>query len=133
MAACGPGSPLTVPVTVRGERSVTFRAEVAESRTSQIRGLMFREGLAQDRGMLFVYDRPAPRSFWMYQTRIPLDILFIDEEKRIRNIEEAAPCPRVPCRSYESRGRVLYVLEINRGLSGKYGFRPGAGVEFTLP
>jgi uncharacterized protein len=133
LAACGPGSPVTVPVTVHGEGSVTFRAELAETRARQIRGLMFREELAQDRGMLFVYDRPEPRSFWMFQTRMPLDILFIDAEKRIVNIEEAAPCPSVPCRSYGSRGRVLYVLEIQSGLSRKYGFRPGGGVEFSLP
>jgi uncharacterized membrane protein (UPF0127 family) len=133
LAACGSGSPLTVPVTVHGEGPVTFRAELADTRARQIRGLMFREGLAKDRGMLFVYKRPEQRSFWMFQTRIPLDILFIDGEKQILNIEEADSCQRIPCRHYLSRGRALYVLEINRGLSRQYGFRPGTGVEFSLP
>jgi len=118
------------PVTVRGEKAVTFQAEVADSALRRGMGLMFRGELPVDRGMLFVFPASAPRSFWMLHTRVPLDIIFIDEERRILNIEEAAPCGAPPCRRYVSRGAARYVLEINRGLSRRYGFHPGLPVEF---
>ncbi len=120
-------------MTLHGDRSVTFLSEVADSTVKRMKGLMFRDELAPDRGMLFVFKQPEKKSFWMRYTRIPLDIIFIDQDKRIVNIREAEPCRSTPCPRYPSRGRVRYVLEINRGLSDTYGFRPGTSVDFSLP
>ncbi len=120
----------TTPVTVCGDQTVTFRAEVASSHAFRMKGLMFRNELSRDEGMLFVFPEEEMRSFWMLHTRVPLDMIFINEQKRIVNIEEADPCRSTPCRRYASRGRVRYVLEINQGLSRQYGFRQGVPVEF---
>ncbi len=122
----------TSQVKVQGAREVTFTAEVADNMVEQTLGLMFRKSLAPDRGMLFVYDEPGGRSFWMKNTRIPLDIIFIDAEGQVTNIEEAQPCRSNPCKRYNSRGRVKYVLEINQGLSREYGFTKGSQVELNL-
>lgn len=122
----------TTQVRVQGAKGVTFTAEIADNIVEQTLGLMFRKNLAPDRAMLFIYDEPGGRSFWMKNTRIPLDIVFIDEGGRITNIEEAQPCSSRPCARYISQGRAKYVLEINQGLSREYGFRKGSQVELNL-
>ena len=75
-------------------------------------GLMFRESLDMDSGMLFVFDRVAQQSFHMSHTTIPLDIAFIDEEGCIESIKELTPLRRTPV---YSNAQVLYALEVNRG------------------
>ena len=75
-------------------------------------GLMFRESLDTDSGMLFVFDRVAQQSFHMSHTTIPLDIAFIDEEGCIESIKELTPLRREPV---YSNAPVLYALEVNRG------------------
>ncbi len=75
-------------------------------------GLMFRESLDMDSGMLFVFDRVAQQSFHMSHTTIPLDIAFIDEEGCIESIKELTPLRREPV---YSNAQVLYALEVNRG------------------
>jgi hypothetical protein len=119
-------------LVVCGERPVTFKVEVADNAARHALGLMFRKRLDENRGMLFVYDAPGRRTFWMKNTGIPLDIIFIDPDRRIANIAEAAPCVADPCPAYPSRGEAQFVLEINRGLSRKFGFTEGSRVEFEL-
>jgi hypothetical protein len=90
---------------------------------TQERGLMYRRRLADDRGMLFVFGTPAPRTFWMHNTCIALDMLFIDVEGWIAGIVENAPTlddgPRtIGC-------PVGFVLEVNAGWSRRYGVVPG--------
>jgi hypothetical protein len=126
------GCTRTTTVTVRGDAPAVFRCEVAGDRVRHALGLMFRRSLAPDQGMLFVYDRPGPRSFWMKGTRVPLDIVFIAPDRRILNIEEADPCGSRPCPRYSSRGQAQFVLEISQGLSRKYGFREGSPLEFLI-
>lgn len=133
LLSCSPGGPLLVPVTVFGERTVTFRAEVADSSLERMKGLMFREELAADRAMLFVYPEPQWRNFWMMHTTVPLDIVFVDSQKRVLNVREAEPCPSSPCPRYASAGPAQYVLEVRRGLSEQYGFRAGTRLAFSLP
>lgn len=116
-------------VTLQGQEVVTFRVEVAESAIARAKGLMFRDTLPVDAGMLFVYPEAGPRAFWMKYTRIPLDILFLDGEGRVLNVAEAEPCTSSPCKRYVSAGRARYVLEINRGLSRRHGFGPGTPAE----
>jgi len=123
----------TTEVTVHGEnQTATFKAEVADTPARQTKGLMFRKSLDENKGMLFVFPYAFMQRFWMMNTSIPLDIIFISGEKRIINIEEADPCGIIPCRLYNSTDNALYVLEINQGLSEKYGFKKGSKVEFDL-
>ncbi|MCP1728588.1 uncharacterized membrane protein (UPF0127 family) [Natronospira proteinivora] len=90
----------------------TIEVEIADNPRSRQLGLMFRDYLPADEGMLFVYPRPADLSFWMKNTRIPLDIAYIDEVGVIINIQAMEP---MTTRSYPAPGAVPYALEMNQG------------------
>lgn len=122
------GCTQTACVTLSGSQTVTFKVEIADSTLKQVKGLMFRKKLDRDEGMLFVYRDSQPRCFWMKNTRIPVDILFIREDRRIVNVTEADPCKTSRCERYCSKDKVKYVLEINQGLSRAYGFAEGTRV-----
>lgn len=110
-----------VVVTAQGEH--LFRAELADTQEERARGLMFREALEPDAGMLFVFEPPRRVSFWMKNTLIPLDMLFIDGTGVVVAIEAMAE-PQ----SLDPRGPhavVRAVLEINGGLSERLGIAPG--------
>jgi hypothetical protein len=108
--------------TARGA-SHRFTVEMATNPMQRARGLMFRESMPQTHGMLFVFDSPRRLSFWMRNTLIPLDMLFLDRDGRVINIARRTT-PRSD-RSYQSAGPALAVLEINGGLSGLLGIAPG--------
>ena len=122
--------PLTrATVTVdTGERKLSFRVELALTDAERNRGLMFRESMGADEGMLFVFDRQFNHSFWMKNTLIPLDMLFIDKDRRIVGIVPIAEPQTETARSVGVPSQ--YVLEINGGLCGKLGIRVGHVVEF---
>lgn len=100
-----------------------FAIELAETPQQKVRGLMFREALAADAGMLFVYSRPQIISMWMRNTYIPLDMLFIDRDGRIAHIAEHA-VPRSD-RTISSHARVTGVLELNGGTARRLGIAVG--------
>ncbi len=80
-----------------------LRVELADTVERQIRGLMYRTSLAPDCGMLFVFDDDQPRSFWMKNTLIALDIIFLNADKQVISMHrDVPPCRRDPCPSYES-------------------------------
>lgn len=114
-------------ITDQGPRE--FTVEFAVDRNAQARGLMCREEMAMDQGMLFLFDRVEPRSFWMRNTLISLDIIFIDAECRVLNI--AANAVPLDETSLRSEGPAPMVLEINGGLSALLGIMPGD--VFQLP
>ena len=119
-----------IPVTVTSSTGKhLFRAEVAATAAQQQRGLMFRTEMAHDEGMIFPYeDNPHQLSFWMRNTVIPLDIIFIGTDRKILNIaENAVPYSE---ESLPSVGVAAAVLEINGGLSAELGIRPGDSVEW---
>ena len=89
--------------------------------------MMFRESLAPDRGMLFPYDQPRPASFWMKDTLIPRDIVFIGTDRRISGIANAVP---LSLESVRSSGPVSAVLEIPGGRSSELGIQAGDRVEW---
>lgn len=91
--------------------------EIADSDAEKIRGLMFRQSLDDDKGMLFVYESAETRTFWMKNTPIPLDIIFISPEKKIVDIQTMQPCEKEPCAKYTSAGKVQYALEVNAGFA----------------
>lgn len=103
--------------------AVIFDIEIARTPEEQARGLMFRPALAPRAGMLFVYDPPQPARFWMKNTMISLDMLFIDDTGRVTGI--AARTVPYSRETHASDGRVRAVLEINGGLSRALGIEPG--------
>jgi uncharacterized membrane protein (UPF0127 family) len=125
--SAAPAQTATVTV-VTAERKLPFHVELAITGEEQTRGLMFRQTLAADAGMLFVFDRSSVHTFWMKNTLIPLDMLFIGADKKIVGIVENAEPQTETGRSV---GRPsLYVLEIGGGLSAQLGIRAGQTVEF---
>ena len=111
LAACA-SQPLHT-VDLNGER---FEVELALDRESQMRGLMFRDEMADNHGMLFIFPGEARRSFWMRNTRIPLDIFYFDADLALVSVaENARPCVVQDCPGYPSAGPAQYVLELNAG------------------
>jgi uncharacterized membrane protein (UPF0127 family) len=109
-------------------RSVTFRVELARTRAEVAKGLMYRQQLAPDAGMLFLFDRADVLSFWMKNTFIPLDLIFMDAGRKIVGIvPNAQPQSLAPL---VAPSPAQFVLEINGGLAARLGIRPGAVVEF---
>lgn len=100
-----------------------FDVEFATTRAAQARGLMFREEMPANEGMLFLFPDVRRRSFWMQNTLIPLDIIFIGPDSRILNI--AAMTEPLSEEGIPSDGPAAAVLEINGGLSAMLGIRPG--------
>jgi len=108
---------------VTGRGRARFQVEIAATRAEQERGLMFRKALAPDRGMLFIYKRPQPAAYWMKNTLIPLDIIYIQPDGRILSIiRNARPHDETPL---SSGGLVLGVLEIAGGRAAQLGVLPG--------
>jgi len=106
-----------------------FRVWVAADDRSRTRGLMFVRELADDRGMLFLFRTPQPAAFWMKDTYIPLDLVFIDPTGRVQNIgHDARPLSLAPI---ESEGPVTAVLEVKAGTAARIGLAPGDRV--SLP
>ena len=125
LAAAGPLATVAVDT---GERKLTFHVELALTSDQQTRGLMFRQSLATDAGMLFVFDRQSVHAFWMKNTLIPLDMLFIGADRRIVGIVANAEPKTETARTVGEPSQ--YVLEIGGGLSGQLGIRPGQLVDF---
>lgn len=112
-----------IPVTVKtAKRTYTFRAELALTREQQARGLMFRTQMGADEGMLFPRNPPGVASFWMRNTLIPLDIIYVGTDGRILNITQAIPRDETPL---PSAGIAAGVLELNGGRAAQLGIRPG--------
>ena len=113
-----------VTVTVdTGEGTHAFVSELAQTREEQGQGLMFRTELGPDEGMLFPNDKPTARSFWMKNTAIPLDIIFVGLDNRITNI--AAMAEPYSLEQIYSVGSVKAVLEIAGGRAAELGIEPG--------
>lgn len=119
-----------VPLTVTsGEKVHRFKAEVAATPEEQSRGLMFRTELGPDEAMIFPRrERPSPASFWMKNTPLPLDIIFIGPDSRISNI--AAMTTPYSLDSVPSQGDVIGVLELIGGRAAELGIKPGDKVDW---
>lgn len=119
-----------VPLTVqRGTRTLKFRVEVARSPAEQSKGLMFRQKMGPDEGMIFPNDPPREGvAFWMKNTVIPLDIIFIGPDRKIINIApNAVPYSLAPL---PAAGPTANVLEINGGRAAELGIVPGDKVDW---
>jgi uncharacterized membrane protein (UPF0127 family) len=109
-------------------------AETMRRQEDVMRGMMFRDALPSDRGMLFVHAQPAPYQYWMYQVRIPLDIIWLSKDRRVVEISAKTP----PCQSksakecpqYGGHETAQYVLELNAGEAEKHNIRVGSELKF---
>ena len=109
-----------------------FIAQVAKTQAQRTRGLMFRESLAQDKAMLFVFEAPGIHSFWMKNCKIPLDIIWLDENYKVVAIRpNNQPCLAAgDCSSINPNVLASYVLEINAGLASQIGLVEGSYFTF---
>jgi len=144
VAACSPQTPtaaevragaqaglMTEPLTIHSANGAhRFTVEIARTPDQQEIGLMFRRSLPPDRGMIFPYDPPFPASFWMKNTLIPLDMIFIAADGTVKHVHANA----VPLSTdaVPSRFPVRAVLEINGGSAALLGIKPGDKVRHPI-
>lgn len=111
-----------------------IRAEVAVDQVTMTRGMMFRDRLDADRGMLFLHAQAGRHPYWMYQVRIPLDIIWMDRNRRIVEIAaNTPPCPSTSyreCPSFGGNHEALAVLELAGGEAARRGLRVGDQLNF---
>lgn len=131
VASCGEGPPrISLETTVLRVGGREVRAEIARTPAEMSRGLMYRRSLGRDCGMLFVYEAPRILSFWMKNTRIPLDIAFIDDGGRILQIEGMRPYDESS--RAVSREPARFALEMNRGWFARNGVGVGGVAEIPV-
>lgn len=116
-------------VELNGQR---FQVEIADDDGERARGLMFRNEMDADRGMLFIHEREMPLAYWMKNTKLSLDILYFDNERKLVSQQRDVP----PCSSgnrcppYPSAAPARYVLELNAGQAARIGLKDGAEISF---
>ena len=129
-------SPPETLITVKTPQGALIQAELADTALKRAQGLMFRERLADDRGMLFIFGDAQPWTFWMKNTKIPLDIIWMDGKKTIVHIERNVPiCTRQDdgCPQYRSDEGALYVLELGGGRASALQLQRGMRLSFKQP
>lgn len=109
-----------------------YSVEIADDDEERARGLMYRDAMAEDHGMLFVHEAQQPLAYWMKNTRIPLDILYFDDARRLVSQRRGVPPCSLgdACPSYPSSAPARYVLELNAGQAERLGLRDGAELRF---
>lgn len=120
-----PDESTTVAIDASGGQRVEVEVEIADDYAERQRGLMERTELAENAGMLFVFDREQQLSFWMRNTLIPLSIAYIDAEERIIDIQDMQPLDET---GHPSAEPAMYALEVNQGFFDERGVRVGDGV-----
>jgi uncharacterized membrane protein (UPF0127 family) len=106
-----------------------IKAELARTDSEKAKGLMNRQSLGSNSGMLFIYDTEEERAFWMKDTFIPLDIIFMDKDKKIVSISSNTK-PNQTEELYYSNGKSMYVLELNAGRAEELEIKPGNKITF---
>jgi len=114
--------------------NATVQAELADTEAKQVRGLMFRDSLPKDAGMLFVFPKEGRHSIWMMNTSIPLDIIWLDKDKKVIKVEESAqPCNALLiCRTYSAGSEDMYILEVNAGYAKRHNIKIGTKAGFEV-
>ena len=108
-----------------------INVEVVQKEEELHRGLQFRKSLDLDSGMLFIFQKSGPYAFWMKDTLIPLDMIWMDDTRKIVHIEHnVPPCAADPCPRYTPTAEALYVLEVNAGYAATLGLQLNDQAEF---
>ncbi|MBF6024226.1 DUF192 domain-containing protein [Lysobacter niastensis] len=123
LAGCASGNGLWVELG--GQR---YAIEVADNDSERARGLMFRDELPNGHGMLFIHEQQEPLAYWMKNTKIPLDILYFDDTRKLVSQQrDVPPCSLGDrCPPYPSNAPARYVLELNAGEAARLGIAEGA-------
>jgi uncharacterized membrane protein (UPF0127 family) len=136
-AASCPADPVANPPVLRTGKvafpeasGASVAVEIADTPATEQRGLMYRTELGEDKGMIFVWSSNRSRTFWMQNTCLPLDMLFIAKDGTVAGILEQVPTLNEDPRTV--RCPVAYVLEVNAGWSRKHGIKPGMKAEISL-
>jgi uncharacterized membrane protein (UPF0127 family) len=127
---------LLAVTTVRAPDGTLITAEIAATPEERANGLMRRKTLARNAGMLFVFPSDSVNQFWMKDTIIPLDMIWMDEDKRVVYIQRnALPCPVIArqCPSYGPTSPTRYVLEVAAGGADRLGIKEGTTLSFQIP
>jgi uncharacterized membrane protein (UPF0127 family) len=123
---------LVVPLTLPSGK--VLQTEVMIKDADREMGLMFRPSLPLDHGMLFLFEQPGMPGIWMKNCKFPIDILWLDEQRRVVHLEEAVPpCKAEPCPVYQPLRQASYVLEINARQARREKALVGSVLAFTLP
>ena len=137
LTTCGPAPTRiedldTTEITLPGGKTIV--AETMRRDDDIMRGMMFRDALAKDRGMLFVHPQEGKYAYWMYHCHIPLDMLWMDHDRRIVEISaDTPPCTSEDskdCPGYGGHETAKYVLELNAGAAAAYGLHAGDTLSF---
>ena len=134
LAGNEPAPPGLIPITLPG--STIIYAELADTPQKRAEGLMYREHLAADRGMLFTFSQAHAWVFWMKNTKIPLDLIWMNEKKQIIHMEQNVPiCTKTDdsCPQYRPNEDALYVLELAGGRAESLKLQRGSKLQFRLP
>jgi uncharacterized membrane protein (UPF0127 family) len=125
-------APAVVPLTLPSGK--VLQTEVMANDEDRAMGLMFRPSLAQDHGMLFVFDRVDFHGFWMKNCKFAIDMVWLDEERKVVHVAESVPpCKSDPCPVYQPLRRAAYVVELNAGQARREKAVLGAALTFELP
>lgn len=137
LAACSGGQPDSLAelntIAVRLPNGAQIRAEMMTHPTDHARGMKFRDALPEDRGMLFIYMEEGNYRFWMYEVKIPLDIIWMDRNRKIvQIIHQCPPCPgpEPTCPVYGGDFPAQYILELAGGVAKKQNLKPGMTLQF---
>ena len=123
---CIPAKSLTDITCLINNKKITL--EVADTDTKRQLGLMFRDSLDENQGMIFLFNKPREVSFWMKNVKIPLDMLFIYKNKVVKIYNMVPGCEDEPCDLYPSVYKIDYVIELNGGFCQKYNIKTGQDV-----
>ena len=118
---------------VRLPKGRVFHAEIADTPELWARGYMYRREVGVNDAMVFVFPAPSFHPFWMKNTLVPLDIIWMDEKGTIVHIETVPPCKADPCPSYGPLRMVSSVLELRAGTVAAEGLRTGDRLSITIP
>jgi uncharacterized protein len=125
--------PAVVPLTLPSGK--VLQVEVMVKDEDRAMGLMFRPSLPLDKGMLFIFEGPPEfHTIWMKNCKFPIDIVWLDEEKKVVHVAESVPpCKEDPCPVYQPLRKAAYVVELNAGQARREKATVGALVSFALP
>lgn len=135
-AAPPPATATATEATTAGPRVIlpdgaAIQVELATDEPTRMQGLMYRDQMAEDRGMLFLFLTSENYPFWMKNTLIPLDMIWIDDQHRIAHVSaNVPPCKADPCPSYDPKAVAKYVLELAAGVAAKHHLANGQAVRF---